>query len=74
MWQIISTLIFYAWLIGVLLLLWTIWRSTTMHIHRMEQTLADATIKSAEAAKIAAEAAQKLVTLMEKKHASHDNF
>jgi hypothetical protein len=61
MWQIVSTLIFYVWLFGVLTLLWLIWRSSTQHIHHMEQLLVDLAMKSGEAAKMAADAAHKAV-------------
>jgi hypothetical protein len=58
--QIILTGVLYAWLFAVLFLVWRIWRSSVAHIHHMETVLFDAAMKSAEAAKTAAEAARGL--------------
>jgi hypothetical protein len=63
--QFILTLVFYVWLFAILVLLWLIWRTSVKHIHRMEITMFDAAMTSAQAAKTAAEAMQQLV---EKKH------
>ncbi len=68
MWQIITTIIFYIFLFGMLVLLFLIWRSSVTRIARMQQALIDVSNKSAETAKTAAEAAQRAIALMEKKH------
>lgn len=60
MWQMILTIIFYIWLFAVLLLLWLIWRGSAKHMQRLQQTLVEVAMKSAEAAQKAAEAAFRL--------------
>jgi hypothetical protein len=58
--QIINAIIVYGWLFAVLWLIWHIWRISVTHIHHMETTMFNAAMKSAEAAKVAAEAARLL--------------
>ncbi len=65
--QIALTLIFYVWLFAVLVLLYLMWRDGTKRTTRVLQALIDASNKSAEAAKTAAETAQKAVLLVEEK-------
>lgn len=56
MWQIILTIVLYTWLFAVLALLWSIWRDAVKRYSRMERTLVEVATKSAEAARLAAEA------------------
>jgi hypothetical protein len=56
-WQVILTLLFYVLMALVLWLLWAIWRDSTKRMQRLEQALADATLRTAAAAERAAEAA-----------------
>jgi hypothetical protein len=65
--QTIQAIIFYAWLLGVLVLLFLIWRNGTTRTARLTQALIDLGNKGADAAKVAAEAAQRAVALVEKK-------
>ncbi len=65
--QLALTLIFYAWLIIVLVLLYLMWRDGSRRVMLLQQALIDVSNKSAEAAKVAAETAQKAVTLVEEK-------
>ncbi len=65
--QIILTAILYIWLFAVLFMIWRIWRTSVAHIYHMETVLFDAALKSADAAKTAAEAAQKVATSLEEK-------
>jgi hypothetical protein len=64
----IAQLITYVWLFAVLVLLYLVWRTGSTRIMRMQQALIDVSNKSAEAAKLAAEAAMHAVALLEKKH------
>lgn len=57
-WLTIFLTIFYVlWLVGVLILLYLIWRRGAQHTQQLEQTLIRATMRTAEAAEKAAEAA-----------------
>lgn len=61
-WLNIALTFFYVlWLCAVLLFLWFIWRNGEQRTQRLEQSLIDSALKSAEAAKIAAEAARAAV-------------
>jgi uncharacterized membrane protein len=57
---LLLTIFYVVWLCAVLVLLYGIWRSSTNHVHRMEQTLVDVAMKSAEAAKAAGDAVSRL--------------
>ncbi len=65
--QLALTLVFYAWLIIVLVLLFLMWRDGSKRVMLLQQALVDVSNKSADAAKTAAETAQKAVTLVEEK-------
>ncbi len=65
--QLALTLIFYVWLIIVLVLLYLMWRDGSKRVMLLQQALIDVSNKSADAAKTAAETAQKAVTLVEEK-------
>ena len=65
--QLILTIVFYAWLFAVLVLLFLMWIDGSRRIMRLQQALIDVSNKSAEAAKIAAETAKKAVLLVEEK-------
>jgi predicted negative regulator of RcsB-dependent stress response len=56
-WQIILTLVFYAWLFLSLFLLWRIWLNSVKVIQQAQSTLFAVAMKSADAAQKAAEAA-----------------
>ncbi len=57
-WVNIAFTIFYLiWLVGVLILLYLIWRRGAQHTQQLEQTLIRATMHTAQAAEKAAEAA-----------------
>lgn len=60
MWQMILTILFYLWLFAVLVLLWLIWRGAAKQMMRLQQTLVEVAMKSAEAAQKAAAAAHRL--------------
>ena len=65
--QLALTLVFYVWLIIVLVLLYLMWRDGSRRVMLLQQALIDVSNKSADAAKVAAETAQKAVTLVEEK-------
>ena len=65
--QLALTLIFYAWLIIVLVLLYLMWRDGSRRVMLLQQALIDVSNKSADAAKTAAETAQKAIVLVEEK-------
>ena len=65
--QFVLTLVFYAWLIIVLVLLFLMWRDGNRRVMHLQQALIDMSNKSAETAKTAAETAQKAVLLVEEK-------
>lgn len=60
MWTTLLTLFYVAWLLAVLVLLWLIWRDSVRRAQQLDKTLIDATLKAAEAAQGAAEAARLL--------------
>ncbi len=62
--QLILTLIFYAFLAGIFVLVFLIWRSGVRERQKLSQALVDATRASTEAAKDAAEAARVLAERM----------
>jgi len=55
--QVATTIFGILWLCAVLTLLWFIWRSSVRHVQRIEQTLIDVSMKNAEIAQRAAQAA-----------------
>ena len=55
--QALVTIFDLAWLCAVLVLLFAIWRGGATRLYRLQQTLIEAAMKSAEAAKRAADAA-----------------
>ncbi len=65
--QLALTLVFYAWLIIVLVLLYLMWRDGSRRVMLLQQALIDVSNKSADAAKTAAETAQKAIVLVEEK-------
>ncbi len=67
--QIVVTVFDVAWLLAVLALLFLMWRNNVWRIARMEATLIEATLKSADAAKQAAQAAQDVASYLERRHA-----
>jgi hypothetical protein len=64
-WQIISSIIGYLWLFGMLILLFLIWRNS-VRTQKAQQVLNTIAMKNAEAAQMAAEAAQLLAKRLEK--------
>ena len=62
--QLILTLVFYAFLAGIFVLVFLIWRSGVRERQKLSQALVDATRASTEAAKDAAEAARLLAERM----------
>lgn len=71
--QVLLTVLFYLWLFAALLLLLLIWRSGATRLATLMQALIDVSSKSADAAKIAAEAARDIAARSaggEKKHES----
>ena len=65
--QIIFTLIFYLFLIGVMVMLYLMWRDGIKRNAVLQEALIEVSNKSAEAALHASEAAQKAVVQVEKK-------
>ena len=66
--QVILTIIFYALMVGILTLVGLMYRTSMVSRRKTDQTLIDAAMLSAEAAHKAAEAAQKLATMLERAH------
>lgn len=64
----VAMVITYVWLFAVLALLFLIWRSSAGRLQRTQQALIEVSNKSADAAKLAAEAASRAVSLIEKRH------
>jgi len=62
--QLILTLVFYAFLAGIFVLVFLLWRSGARERQKLSQALVDATRASTEAAKDAAEAARLLAERM----------
>ncbi len=62
--QLILTLVFYAFLLGIFALVFLIWRSGVRERQKLSQALVDATRASTEAAKDAAEVARVLAERM----------
>jgi hypothetical protein len=58
--QLLLTLIFYAFLAGILVLVFLMWRTGVRERQKLTQTLVDATRASTEAAKESAEAVRLL--------------
>ena len=65
--QLILTIVFYAWLFAILMLVFLMWRNSISRIAHMQQALIDLTTKSTDAAKAASEAAQRIALALEKK-------
>ena len=63
--QLILTIIFYALIVAILMMVFLMWRTGVRERQKLTQTLVDATLKSTEAAKDAAEAVR---VLAEKEH------
>lgn len=64
-WQIINTVIVYAWLFLVLFFLWRHAIGGSAQMHRLHMLLSENARKSADAALKAAEAAERAVRLLE---------
>lgn len=65
--QMILTIVFYLWLFLTLLLLWLMWTGSAKILRQLQDTLVTATIASSEAARKAADAAQRAIALMEQR-------
>jgi hypothetical protein len=63
--QTILTLIFYVWLFAALYVWWRNYQLSKKRFELVDRTMADATMKTAEAARTSADAVSRLIKLLE---------